>query len=94
MMLNEVENTIMLLLSMGAKATTCFVPKASIHLALLTTNPIILKAVFKAGGPLSYILFDEVLLRCLTKNFYIILVVTCMVLKIFRFISLIYCIWL
>jgi len=53
-MLNSIENTIMLLVSMGAKATTCFIPRTSIHLALLTTNPTILKAIFKAGGSPSY----------------------------------------
>lgn len=55
-----VENTIMLLINMGAKATTCYIPKTSIHLALLTINPTILKAVFKAGGSPSYTLPDEV----------------------------------
>lgn len=45
---------------MGAKATTCYIPKTSIHLALLTINPTILKAVFKAGGSPSYTLPDEV----------------------------------
>jgi len=45
---------------MGAKATTCYIPKTSIHLALLTINPTILKAVFKAGGSPSYTLSNEV----------------------------------
>jgi len=45
---------------MGAKATTCTVPKISIHLALLTVNSKILKAVFDAGGSPTYILSDEV----------------------------------
>lgn len=46
---------------MGAKATTCIVPKSSIHLALITTNPTILKTVFKAGGSPFYTLSNEVL---------------------------------
>lgn len=45
---------------MNAKATTCSTPTKSIHLALLTTNPKILKAVFKAGGCASYTLSNEV----------------------------------
>lgn len=45
---------------MGAKAMTCFIPKPSIHLAILTINPVILKAVFKAGGHPSYNLSNEV----------------------------------
>lgn len=45
---------------MNAKATTCSIPRKSIHLALLTTNSSILKAVFKAGGCPSYTLSYEV----------------------------------
>jgi len=45
---------------MGAKATTCAVPKISIHLALLTINANILKAVFEAGGSPTYTLSNEV----------------------------------
>jgi len=45
---------------MGAKATTCTVPKISIHLALLTINSKILKAMFDAGGSPTYTLSNEV----------------------------------
>jgi len=63
MTLKSIEKTITLLISLGAKATTCFIPKTSIHLALLTVNPIILQAVFNAGGPQSYVFSsDEVLI--------------------------------
>jgi len=61
--LDLIENTIVLLINMGAKATTCYIPKTSIHLALLTINPTILKAVFKAGGSPSYTLSDEVFIN-------------------------------
>lgn len=59
-LLDLVENTILLLINMGAKATTCTVPKISIHLALLTINSNILKAVFEAGGSPTYTLSNEV----------------------------------
>lgn len=59
-MLNLIETTIMILINMGAVATTCLIPKQSIHLALLTVNPVILKAVFNAGGSPSYTLSNEV----------------------------------
>ncbi|XP_060853060.1 putative uncharacterized protein DDB_G0282499 isoform X2 [Rhopalosiphum padi] len=58
-LLDLVENTILLLINMGAKATTCAVPKISIHLALLTINSNILKAVFEAGGSPTYTLSNE-----------------------------------
>jgi len=58
--LDLVEDTILLLINMGAKATTCTVPKMTIHLALLTINPNILKAVFHAGGSPTYSLSDHV----------------------------------
>jgi len=58
--LDSIENTIILLINMGAKATTCYIPKTSIHLALLTINPTVLKAVFEAGGSPSYSLSDQV----------------------------------
>lgn len=45
---------------MGAVATTCVIPKQSIHLALLTINPVILKAVLNAGSSPYYTLSDEV----------------------------------
>jgi len=45
---------------MGAKATTCDVPKIPIHLALLTINSNILKSVFDAGGSPNYTLSDQV----------------------------------
>lgn len=45
---------------MGAKSTTCSVPKTSFHLALLTTNPTILRAVFDSGGSPPYTLYNEV----------------------------------
>lgn len=59
-MLDSIKKTILLLVEMGAKATTCFIPKPPIHLAILTINPVILKAVFKAGGWPSYNLSNEV----------------------------------
>lgn len=66
--MNLIESTIMFLLSLGAKATTCFIPKTSIHLALLTTNPTILNGVFKAGGSSTYILTDGVFKRFQLKT--------------------------
>lgn len=60
-MLDSIQNTIELLISMDAKATNCTVPKPSIHLALMTINSTILKAVFKAGGSPYYTLSNEVL---------------------------------
>lgn len=61
MALQSIGKTITLLISLGAKATTCFLPKTSIHLALLTANPIILQSIFNAGGSPSYIFsFNEV----------------------------------
>ncbi|XP_050058869.1 uncharacterized protein LOC114131004 [Aphis gossypii] len=58
-LLDLAENTILLLINMGAKATTCTVPKISIHLALLTINANILKAVFEAGGSPTYTSSNE-----------------------------------
>lgn len=60
-MIDSVQGTIELLINMGAKATTCIVPKPSVHLALMTINPKILKAIFKAGGSPYYTLSNEVL---------------------------------
>lgn len=59
-MIDSVRYTIGLLINMGAKATTCIVPKPSIHLALMTINPTILNSVFKAGGSPYYTLSNEV----------------------------------
>lgn len=50
----------MLLINMGAKASTCFTPRSTIHLALLSVNPTVLNAVFNAGGSPLYILSTKV----------------------------------
>ncbi|XP_022179127.1 uncharacterized protein LOC111039801 [Myzus persicae] len=57
--LGSVEDTILLLINMGAKVTTCIVPKMTIHLALLTINSNIMKSVFNAGGSPTYTLSDQ-----------------------------------
>lgn len=62
-LLDSAENTILFLINMGAKATTCSIPRNTIHLALLTTNSKILKAVFEAGGSPTYTLSDEVFIN-------------------------------
>lgn len=59
--LNVIEDTILLLINMGASVSTCFTPKRTIHLALLSINPTVLNAVFNAGGSPLYILSNKVL---------------------------------
>lgn len=69
--LNLIEDTFMLLINMGAKASTCYTPKRTIHLALLSNNPTVLNAVFNAGGSplyvLSYKVFNLTLLFLLSE---------------------------
>ncbi|XP_050536364.1 uncharacterized protein LOC126902801 [Daktulosphaira vitifoliae] len=57
--LELIEKTILILISKGAQTNSCFIPKTTIHMALLTCNPKILEAVILSQGDIHYTLSEN-----------------------------------